>query len=325
MNHYYLLASFLVAFASTFFITPKVIEKCVKYGFLGKDMHKKGKVQVAEMGGLSIILGFCLGVFLFIALSMIRAEEVQGLTALLASVSSVLIVFTVGVIDDLFKIRWRTKIFLPLIAAVPLMALRIGNTVVSLPLLGNIDLGLAYIFVLVPLGITGAANAVNMVGGYNGMEIGLGSLILASLLAVSLKTGSVPSAVLLVSMLGALLALLKYNWYPAKIFPGDSGTLQIGAVIASAVIVGNMEKIGVMLFALYFFNLCLMLVRIVKTEKVKFSSVTRGGRLTAPHPFNVHYLATRLMRNPTEKQLVLGLFLAQGIVCVVSLAYYFFY
>ncbi|MCK4327436.1 MAG: hypothetical protein KAW41_03065 [Candidatus Diapherotrites archaeon] len=313
-----LAACFITAFLATYLATPKLIKKAHKYGFVGRDMHKKGKPKVAEMGGLSIVFGFCLGAFLFAATSMFSGGA--DLVPLFAAVCSVLLICIVGIVDDLFRIRWRTKIFLPLIAAVPLMAVRAGSTIVTLPAVGAVDLGAVYILLLIPLGVTGAANAVNMVGGYNGMEAGLGSLIIFSLLLVALNTGSATAAILLVSMLGALLAFLKYNRHPSKVFPGDTGTLQIGALIASAVIIGNMEKAGFMMFALYFINLVLMLARMATgTKKKKFSGMAKDGRLTAPHPFNIHYLAIKLLGKPTEKSLVLWLLLAQAAVCTLVL------
>lgn len=320
----YLIIGFLVAFVSTYLVTPQVIKKAKKYGFIGKDVHKQDKPEVAEMGGLAIILGFCLGVFFFIGLTVFEQDLQLELTPLLATVSSVLLVCIIGIMDDLFKIRWRTKIFLPVIAAIPLMALRIGNTVMTIPFIGQVELGLLYILLLVPLAVTGAANAVNMVAGYNGLETSLSSIILASLLVVSLSNNSIHTSILLISMLGALLAFLRYNWYPAKVFPGDTGTLQIGAVIAASVIIGNMEKIGLLLFTIYFINFALLLTRVVKkTPRAKFAKVNEEGIIESPYPYTIYFLIPKLMK-VTETKLVTILILLQVLVSAATLGLHFY-
>jgi len=107
-----------------------------------------------------------------------------------------------------------------------------------IPFVGLIDFGIFYSLVLVPLGITGAANAVNMLAGFNGLEVGMGMVAIGTLAIIAYLNGITTSLVILMAALGALVAALYYNWYPAKILVGDVGTLTIGAVVASAVIVG---------------------------------------------------------------------------------------
>jgi UDP-N-acetylglucosamine--dolichyl-phosphate N-acetylglucosaminephosphotransferase len=185
---------------------------------------------------------------------------------------------------------------------------------------------LFYTLVLIPLGMTGAANAVNMIGGYNGSEAGLGILMTGTLLVIALASGSMAAAALLIAMLGALLAFLAFNWYPAKIFMGDTGTLQIGAVVAAAVIIGNMEKYGMILFFWYFVNLVIFAWGILGGAKlVKFATPDKHGYLHAPQGFWKHYLPFVVIQlfKPKEKQVTYCLLALQAVACLATLAAYF--
>jgi len=320
-----LLAGLLIAFLSTFLVIPEFVRKAKEKNFVGRDVHKTKRVFVAELGGIPMVLGFCIGVFSAIAVIGLN-DGGLNLVSLFAAISAILLVFVVGVIDDLFWIKWRTKMFLPLIASVPLIAVKVGTPIMNIPYLGPVNLGWLYLLVFIPLGVTGATNAMNMIGGYNGLEASLGVLIMLPLLIIAVNSGHWTAAILLIAMIGVLLAFLVFNWYPAKIFMGDSGTLQMGAVIASAAIIGNMEKYGLLLFFWYFVNLVIFSWGLARRAKlVKFASPDKEGRLIAPKSFWKHYLPFTIIQftHPTEKQLVCYLMLMQLAVSVGVLALYF--
>jgi UDP-N-acetylglucosamine--dolichyl-phosphate N-acetylglucosaminephosphotransferase len=88
-----------------------------------------------------------------------------------------------------------------------------------------------------------------MLAGINGLESGMGSVALAGLGLFALVLGRTEAAVTAVVTVAALLAFAYYNWYPARILPGDSLTYLIGSVIVSTAIIGNIEKFGMVIFA----------------------------------------------------------------------------
>jgi UDP-N-acetylglucosamine--dolichyl-phosphate N-acetylglucosaminephosphotransferase len=90
-----------------------------------------------------------------------------------------------------------------------------------------------------------------MLGGFNGIEAGMGIVGMAALTMIAFRQGETTALLILLSASGALMAFLRYNWYPAKIFIGDVGTLTIGAVIASSAIVGNFEAAGIIIMLPY--------------------------------------------------------------------------
>jgi len=326
MLEYALLAAFVAALAVSWLVTRWIIPKALERNFTGRDVHKTQRVYVSELGGVGIAVGFFLGVFAFIGLANYWHLPVMETAAMFAAVASVLMVFIIGVMDDLFEIKWSQKALLPIFGAIPLVVLAAGNPVMALPFVGTVNFGLLYYLVLIPLGVTGAANAVNMIAGFNGSEALLGIGIMAPMAVIAWMSGSMAALALLVAMVAALLGFLWFNWYPAKVFMGDSGTLQIGAVIAAAAIIGNMEKYAVLLFAMYFVNLVIFVWGLaIKAKHVKFASPEKDGRLVAPESFWKHYIPFVVIKvtHPTEKQAALYLFCLQLFISLAVLMLYF--
>ena len=101
--------------------------------------------------------------------------------------------------------------------------------------------------ILVPLGITCAANSMNMLEGFNGLGTGLGIIITSTLIILVNRNEDKTSLLLLIPLLGSLIAFLYFNYYPAKIFPGDTLMLFMGATIASVAIMSNLKLEGAIL------------------------------------------------------------------------------
>jgi len=243
---------FIVSFAVSFVGFPIVIPRLKKAGIVGKNMNSEKQEEIPEMGGLVIAAGFGVGIVFAIFLrTFLDLFLSVSLTSILAVLSTVLIVVIIGVFDDLISMRQWIKAIIPVFAALPLMAIKEGYSLMKIPGLEIINFGIFYPLVLVPLGITGAANAVNMLAGFNGLEAGMGIVVIGALVVIAYLIGETTALTILLAALGALLAALYYNWYPAKILVGDVGTLAIGAVTASAVIIGNFEAAGVVLMIPY--------------------------------------------------------------------------
>jgi UDP-N-acetylglucosamine--dolichyl-phosphate N-acetylglucosaminephosphotransferase len=258
-----LLVSFLVSFLITYITVPIWIRAAGRIGLKGRDMHSFVKREVPEMGGLAVNAGFIAGVLFYIALATFYFNSNPELIYLVAALATCLIIMVVGMLDDIlgWKIglrKWQ-KPLLTSVAALPIMAVNAGHHEMALPVFGLVDFGVFYPLVIIPLAITGAANGFNMLAGFAGLEAGMGVIILMTLGFVAWQTGSGWVAILALCMVAALLAFLRYNWHPAKIFPGDTLTYTVGALIAVVAILGNMEKIALFLFIPYFLEFYLKL------------------------------------------------------------------
>jgi UDP-N-acetylglucosamine--dolichyl-phosphate N-acetylglucosaminephosphotransferase len=138
-----------------------------------------------------------------------------------------------------------------------------------------------YPLVVVPIAIVGASNGFNMVAGYNGLEAGMGAIILFVMGFVAWYNGVGWVAVIALCMVFSLIAFLIFNKYPARIFPGDTLTYTVGALIACLAIVGNMEKLAIVMFLPYIFTLPLKLRGLM--QKQSYGRLLSDGSLALPY------------------------------------------
>ncbi len=223
---------------------PWLIEKLTERKILGTDMNKSSKPKIPEMGGISVLIGFVVGVYVQIFLFEITGIGIVINDYILCSLVTAIGVSYVGILDDLIGIRQRTKAFLPFMFALPLGFFT--NSVMFLPYFGEYDFGYLMLF-LVPFAITCASNSTNMLEGFNGLGTGLSIIICSALSFMAIINEDLNGLYLLIPLLGSLLAFWYYNKYPAKIFPGDTLTMFMGAVIACAAIASNLRLEGAIL------------------------------------------------------------------------------
>lgn len=319
-----ILAPLLLSLAVGWLAFGLLIPRLTASGLTGRDMHKPHQPSIPEMGGLGIVAGFVPGVLLAVALAtffdgLLNVETVT----LLAVLATVLIVTLVGILDDLLDISQSTKTILPLLAAFPLVAIEVGQTALVVPFLGKVDFGVAYALVLVPLGVTGAANAANMLAGFNGLEVGLGLVAMTSLAIIAAAIGATTALVILLAGIGALGAALRFNWFPARIMIGDVGTLSIGAVIAAAVIVGNFETAGVVVIIPYAIDFLFKALSGFPSKEW-WGELHDDGKLYCPRTFPVSFpqLVMKLGDGIHERALVLTLMGIEAVFGLVAIGLY---
>lgn len=305
-----LFSCFIAAFLVTFVLASKWIKKARAMGLVGKDMNKPGKPEVAEAGGLVVIVGAVAGILLYIFLMTFYFSTKFALIQIYAMMATILLAGFVGFIDDILGwktgIKHSTKILSTIPVAIPLAVVNAGQSTMAMPFFGLVDLGVVFPLVVVPLGIIGATNGYNMLAGYNGLEASLGIVILSTLGLIAWLSGSAWVAMLSFVMVSALCAFLWYNRVPARVFPGDSMTYSVGAMVACVAILGNMEKYAVILFLPYVFD-ALMFVRfrfIDGQRKIEaFGKVKPDGSLEMPNRkvYDYTHLALKVLGKARKK------------------------
>lgn len=307
-----LVFSFVVSFAFSKILIPRL----KRFGFTGRDVNKPDKPEVAEMGGIAIIAGFTAGILLAIFSNTFFGSEFE-LIPILAGLITIHSLSFIGIVDDMLDIPQYIKAFLPLVAAVPLVALSAaGSTEMNFPFIGTVDFGIFYVIVLVPIGIAVASNLTNMLAGFNGMEAGMGAVIFFAAALIAAGNGNSEAVLIFVPFLGALLAFLFFNWYPSKAFPGDVGNLTIGAALATGVIIGNMETAGALLLIPYVVDFFIKIYN--RFPSKDWWGEYRDGKLY-PLGGKVRGLAQLIMKisnGITERNLVLAFI---GIELVIAL------
>lgn len=321
-----MLISMFVSFLTTFVVTPQLIKFLYAVRVVGLDLHKKGKTSVPSSGGVCVAGGILAGLLTYVGIQTFVYGEYTISIYLLAVIASILIVTFGGFLDDLnvkskvvrtkdgknIKVgfpQWF-KPLLTLPAAIPLMVIKAGVTTMTIPIFGTINFGILYPLILVPIGILGASNMINLLGGFNGVEAGMGIVYCTTLGIYSFLFGANASIIFLTCS-AALFAFLIYNWYPAKILPGDSLTYLLGAVVASGVIFGNIERAGVIVLFPFFIEFLLKLRSRLKASSI--GKLREDGKIDPPYGKRIYSL-THIVMNLgkfTEKQIVIILILIQ--------------
>ena len=193
----------------------------------------------------------------------------------LSAILSLQSVVLLGIGDDLFDIRWRHKLFIPAFASIPMLVVYfvdfgVTKVVVPLPLQGYFgelfDLGWLYYAYMAAVAIF-CPNSINILAGINGIEVSQ-SLVIASLLLINDALYLAPvtpyphpatdshlfSIYLLLPFTGVSFALWWHNWYPAKVFVGDTYCYFAGMVFAIVGILGHFSKTLLLLFMPQIFN-----------------------------------------------------------------------
>ena len=222
---YSIVLAFVTAFLVTYFVLPKVIEIALAKGLTDEPGERRShKVSTPNLGGVGIFMGLLLGV-----IAWTPSEFMGNLQYILCAC---FVVFLIGVKDDIIPTAPRKKVYGQLIAA----AILIWASDLRIPGLygiGGIEELPYWISVLfTAFTVIVIINAFNLIDGVNGLT-GTITIVGASALGIWFYLAGHPEYTLLAAgLIGAILAFLKYNWTPARVFMGDTGSLLLGLLMA---------------------------------------------------------------------------------------------
>lgn len=315
-----------ISFVVVFLTTPWTIRFLRRIDLLDTDQNKEGKPLIPISGGLAVIIGLFAGLMIFIfSRTFFPAQDARlildngSLTLLFAAIASILIITFIGFTDDLlrkvkYKFRglrqWQKPLF-TLGAAIPLIVVNAGTTKMALPFIGEVNFGILYPLLIIPVGIVGASNMVNMLAGFNGLETGLALIYIGALGLHAFMSESYLAALISLIAFSSLLAFFYYNKFPSKILPGDSLTYLLGSLIATIAIVGNIEKAALIVSIPFFVEFFLKL-------RSKFKAHSYGrferGKLISDYSkvYSVPHIFIRSGRY-SEKQVVYFIMLIEAI------------
>lgn len=243
------------------------------------DLHKPGKPLVPN--GLGMVYVLASAIYLF-ALHGFQTWLLQdwGKPSALTLASCILFGGFMGLLDDWADIKWRYKAFLPIIAALPLIVIREGETRMSTYFWGKVDFGLAYYFIIVPVIVAVTTNVVNQLGGLNGLETVCPSIILSGMLIVSIIHGRGEGILLYVPLLVSWI--LAYYNFRGRIFVGNTGSFALGVTLAAYAIIANIEQTLVISLVPYIFNSAIVLANVLLFKR-RASLIMNGLKLKAEH------------------------------------------
>ncbi|MCK5239806.1 MAG: hypothetical protein KAR33_09680 [Candidatus Thorarchaeota archaeon] len=332
-----ILAALVLALVIVLLLMPGTIRMLREKNIIGIDVHKPEKPEIPKGGGFIVLFAIVFALLVVIGMTTFQQGTVNP--GLLAALVSILIAGMIGLLDDNFDFRNRTKVALPLVASIPMVVMQVGTTTMVVPLIGTLDLGIIYPLVIVPLMMTFIIDSTNMYGGMNGLEAGLAAINASALVIYVilrpyatgevLTSGQGDAGVVAAALLGACLAFLVFNKYPAKILPGDVGRLPIGATMAAALILGNMDRIAYVLYTPFLVNFLLYVfyrvhVKRTKEDWVKFAAPREDGTLEVKGPYTMYWLLPAISKKITEKRNVIVLVLLQALLAYISIAIFLF-
>jgi UDP-N-acetylglucosamine--dolichyl-phosphate N-acetylglucosaminephosphotransferase len=214
----------------------------------------------------------------------------------------VLLTGIIGMVDDLIMLSSKEKLILLWIAGLPIMWVTPPNV------------SIVYML-LIPVAVTVASNLTNMLAGLNGIETGLGIIAMTSLTLSCIIMNKYDVAIISFSMLGALAAFLFYNKYPANVFPGDVGTLIIGATIAIIAFIGRVKIIA---FIVLLPNIIDGLLKfysagVMERQNFKPTQVNEKGQLVAPST-GFNSLIRSVLKKPMKEEQVVHIIWGIGLI-----------
>jgi len=318
----------LLGFAIVLIATPYGKKYLYESGIYGVDQQKKNKPRLPSSGGLIVLLGFITALSFYLGADNLFNNYSLDPTLILAAMSSILIISLVGLIDDIRVssgtadvdrkgLNQYVKAFLVLPAAFPLISVSAGSTTMIFPLIGRIDWGYIYPIFLLPIGLMFVANVVNMLEGVNGLGALLSLITSTTLGTFAFVSGQWDAAAISFLLSFCLAAFLIFNFYPASILPGDSFTYLCGAVMFSAIVLGNMEKFGIFVFSIWLVEFFLKARR--KFDVHSWGVLQDDGSLESQ--YDKYYSLTHIFMDYglKEKEIVVVLGLTQFLICSVGL------
>ena len=267
---------FIAAFIFSILSVPLVRKMCLKEGYYDlpgeRKIHKK---PIPRLGGIAIWLGTIF--------SLITVVLVQGAYPFGNSISAILvggtIMFILGMVDDTYGLSAKFKFFVQIGAALITFLLGVKIGYVYIPFLDiHWDLG-ALSFLITILWVVGLSNAFNFIDGVDGLAgtLGATSAITLGIIALFIQPPQDTCTLLCFILAGAIVGFLVFNYNPARIFMGDSGSLFMGFLLATLSIVGVMKSVAFTIFLPIFvlvvpiFDICFATTRRLLKGKSPFS------------------------------------------------------
>ncbi len=229
------LCAFLGCCVATLVWTPIVIRIGNHFRVLDHPgLRRIHKSPVPRLGGLAIAVPILAFAVIVCLLDNQIGERFQAVSVeMVAILGGSLAMFLVGLTDDLRGMRARHKLVAQLIAATTMCALGVRLDGLRIDGVGAISFGLAA-WPLTIIWIVGITNAVNLIDGLDGLAAGIAAITIGTVGVIALNLGQPVMATLMLICLGSLIGFLVFNFNPARIFLGDSGTYFLGFLLATS-------------------------------------------------------------------------------------------
>lgn len=260
---------FSLAFVISFAATPLVKALAYKIGAIDvpDGARRVHKTPIPRLGGLAIFYGFLVSVLFFADLD----TQLRGILI------GALLIVAMGMVDDVKQLGAKIKLLVQLLAAGIVVLHGVQITAISVPDFiiegGILPLGWASIPVTI-IWIVGVTNAVNLIDGLDGLAVGVSSIATFSLFFIAILSGEPTVAIISAALAGGCMGFIPYNFNPAKIFMGDTGSTFLGFTLSVICIQGLFKGYAIISFIVPFlilglpiFDTAFAILRRIKNKK----------------------------------------------------------
>ncbi len=298
--------TFLTALVVTFALTPLVKRFAIQIGAVDKpNARKVHHGMIPRLGGLAIYIGFITA----LALTVGFPHDILGL------VCGATVLVAVGIADDVWSLPAKVKLLGQIAAAaVFVIGFDIRIDWLEIPFAGYIFLSSVISVPLTIFWIVGFVNTMNLIDGLDGLAAGISAIASVAIFLVAFQMGQWTCAAAMVAMAGSALAFLQYNFNPAKIFMGDTGSMLLGYIIASVSIMGVMKSAATVVLIV---PLVALGVPIMDTALAIVRRRLSGVPVFAPDKCHLHHRLLAL--GLTQKQVVLIMYAITAFFSCVAL------
>lgn len=312
------IAGFGTALAASLVATYAVRERARRSQlFDGCEERKVHRGEIPRLGGVGVFVASAVGLSVAFALygADVLGTWATGLPIVLGGAAAV---HFLGLFDDLYDIRARYKLLAQIAIALCVYFAGIRVTTISLPFVGITPLSPAVGMLFTVLWLVGITNAFNLIDGLDGLASGAAMFALTTMFVVASINGQDGAALVTIILAGATLGFLVYNFPPASIFLGDSGSLFIGFMLAGVGLLSSQKSQTVVAVAIPVVSLGLP---VLDTSLSILRRFLRGQPIFSADRGHIHHRLLMLGHSPRRAALLLYgacAFLALGAMLLVN-------
>lgn len=306
----------VIVFVICLLLTPIVIRIAKKFNLVDipKDSRRVHNKPMPRVGGIAIVISMLLGLGVY----YIITRDIPSIALdkkFLGYLFGAVIIFAMGLIDDIFNLKARYKFIFQLIAAIIVYIFGVRISGIKIPFIYTDIINFGWLdFPITLIWIIGITNAINLIDGLDGLAAGISAISATALLIIFVTTSASLEAIVITAVLvGATLGFLPYNFNPAKTFMGDVGSNFLGFTLAIVSIMGFAK--GYTLLAIIAPILALG-VPIFDTLFAMIRRLLKGQPMLKPDGAHIHHRLIK--RGLSQRQAVIFLYTITSILCMIA-------
>ncbi|WP_163099335.1 glycosyltransferase family 4 protein [Peribacillus alkalitolerans] len=271
-----LIIATVASFITVLLVTPLVMKLAVKIGATDKPNARKVHTKLMpRLGGLAIFIGVMVGYFV----SGLYNQHIISISL------GAIIIIVLGVLDDKLELSAKVKLLGQLVVA--FLVVQSGLTIdfITIPFVDKIDLGILSIPITV-LWIVGITNAINLIDGLDGLAAGISSICIATIAVMAGLNGNILILTIALIVLASTVGFLFYNFHPAKIFMGDTGSLFLGYIISILSLLGLYKSVTLFSFVV---PIIILGVPVFDTTFAIIRRIVNKKPISAPDKSHLHH------------------------------------